>query len=648
MESLLNYQPVKPLINAYFWMEFTQKKLNDWKLQNPKASITGQVSLPQTLKHPQSVELDSYSLSGLKRKTIGGLLHFKIPGAFHHTNTIEEFDACQDLRELIDSESQEILDPENFSCVNKMIVYTFGDLKNYLFHYSKSNKLNQFLSNEQISGIKNSIFAYIKQNEELSMAFVITEQDDEFFNISLDIGKALEPQNFLVFFDSSPLLPTKLLKNYIAKINHRFQKEENGEISKVLKIILVRDKISQLSEQVTIDNSFYLEVKLTKQENYEGLQLVPIDFSQLKPVKISLKEQMDPKIISEESCDLNLKLMKWRMAPGLNLDVLKSTKVLLLGSGSLGCQVGRCLLSWGFRNVTFVDYGKVAYSNPVRQCLFTFEDSHKADNQKAIIAAQRLQEIFPSVQTEGKVLRIPMPGHATGNTQEALDEFNKDIDELEELIKSHDAIFLLTDSRESRWLPTVMAAAHDKICMTIALGFETFLVMRHGLSQETHNPVIHGERLGCYFCNDIVAPRNSVADRTLDQQCTVSRPALCCISSALGVELLTSMLNHPLKNGAIARENAHECDRSELGIIPQQIRGDLSSFGMNIMHGQAFDKCIGCSSKVLQAFKEDGKAFVLKACNDPDYLEELTGITAMFSNMKVEDIECFDFDEEME
>jgi ubiquitin-like modifier-activating enzyme ATG7 len=52
--------------------------------------------------------------------------------------------------------------------------------------------------------------------------------------------------------------------------------------------------------------------------------------------------------------------------------------------------------------------------------------------------------------------------------------------------------------------------------MTIALGFETFLVMRHGLSILTHNKEINGERLGCYFCNDVVAPRNSLADRTLD------------------------------------------------------------------------------------------------------------------------------------
>jgi ubiquitin-like modifier-activating enzyme ATG7 len=58
--------------------------------------------------------------------------------------------------------------------------------------------------------------------------------------------------------------------------------------------------------------------------------------------------------------------MKWRMVPGLDLDIFKQTKILLLGSGSLGCQVARNLLAWGFRYITFVDYGKVSYSNPVR------------------------------------------------------------------------------------------------------------------------------------------------------------------------------------------------------------------------------------------------------------------------------------------
>ena len=38
-----------------------------------------------------------------------------------------------------------------------------------------------------------------------------------------------------------------------------------------------------------------------------------------------------------------------------------------------------------------------------------------------------------------------------------------DVQQLEELVKSHDALFLLMDTRESRWLPTMLGAAHGKV-----------------------------------------------------------------------------------------------------------------------------------------------------------------------------------------
>lgn len=150
------------------------------------------------------------------------------------------------------------------------------------------------------------------------------------------------------------------------------------------------------------------------------------------------------------------------------------------------------------RKITFVDNGSVAFSNPVRQPLFSFQDCLAGGAKKAHRASESLSEIYPGVDTEGFVLSVPMAGHPI------VDELasKADFETLKQLIDEHDAIFLLMDSRESRWLPTVMGKAADKIVMNAALGFDTFLVMRHGLRNQ-EQPT---QELGCYFCNDVVAP----------------------------------------------------------------------------------------------------------------------------------------------
>ncbi|KAF2201294.1 hypothetical protein GQ43DRAFT_371776 [Delitschia confertaspora ATCC 74209] len=213
---------------------------------------------------------------------------------------------------------------------------------------------------------------------------------------------------------------------------------------------------------------------------------------------VDLSEYMDERKLADQAVDLNLKLIKWRIAPNIDLDVIKNCKCLLLGAGTLGSYVSRNLMGWGVKKITFVDNAKVSFSNPVRQPLYDFKDCIKGGAKKAERAAEALEEIYPGIDAQGYVMSVPMAGHPITEPKKTKAEFQL----LQKLIDEHDAIFLLMDTRESRWLPTVMGKAAGKIVLNGALGFDTYVVMRHGLKATTE----HEAELGCYFCNDVVAP----------------------------------------------------------------------------------------------------------------------------------------------
>lgn len=251
-------------------------------------------------------------------------------------------------------------------------------------------------------------------------------------------------------------------------------------------------------------------------------------------------------------------------------------------------------MGWGVQHITLADNGRVAYSNPVRQSLFTFEDCKEGGRFKAEAAASALCTVYPGAKSTGHVLTIPMPGHPLTSTAEVA-KAKRDAETLEALVSSHDVVFILTDSRESRWLPTLLAAKHDKICINAALGLDSFLVVRHGgapdgepsPSEKVQPPATVAEtesaeaqtesarakpnprsldstgaaaepapRLGCYFCTDVVAPENSSLNRTLDQQCTVTRPGLAPMAAATAVEMTVGLLHHPLRQRAPADDSA--------------------------------------------------------------------------------------------
>jgi ubiquitin-like modifier-activating enzyme ATG7 len=386
---------------------------------------------------------------------------------------------------------------------------------------------------------------------------------------------------------------------------------------------------------------------------------------------------MAPTALAEQAVDLNLRLMRWRAAPGLDVPSLARTRCLLLGAGTLGCAVARTLLAWGVRDITFVDSGRVAFSNPVRQSLFTFQDCLGGGRPKAEAAAEMVKAIFPSANARGVRLAIPMPGHPPAGAAGAAAAL-ADVRALDDLVASHDAVFLLTDSRESRWLPSLLAAARRKLAVTAALGFDGFVVMRHGAppaaagddggggaaraaadaaaagggdkqqhersSMAAAGPAAGaaagaGPRLGCYFCNDVVAPANSATDRTLDQQCTVARPGLAPIAGALAVELMAALLQHPAGLDAPAMGAAggdgggggggNGGAGAALGPVPHMLRGQLFGFSQVAMEGRAFSQCTACSDAAVVKWRADGPAFVLEALSRPGMLEEVTGLAEL-------------------
>lgn len=76
-------------------------------------------------------------------------------------------------------------------------------------------------------------------------------------------------------------------------------------------------------------------------------------------------------------------------------------------------------------------------------------------------------------------MSIPMPGHPVNFSEVTMAQARKDVAKLEELIDGHDVVFLLMDTRESRWLPAVIAASKRKVlCRSIYfLSFHSSLIL---------------------------------------------------------------------------------------------------------------------------------------------------------------------------
>jgi len=133
----------------------------------------------------------------------------------------------------------------------------------------------------------------------------------------------------------------------------------------------------------------------------------------------------------------------------------------------------------------------------------------------------------------------------------------------------------------------------------------------------------------------------SLKDATLDQQCTVTRPGIAPIASALLVELLISILQHPLgarapappppSSNASALPTQPSASSEDdfvhpLGLVPHQLRGFLSTFSTIQIVGAPYPQCSACSEPILDGYQTGGWTFVKRALSEKGWVEEISGL----------------------
>ncbi|KAH8112971.1 ubiquitin-like conjugating enzyme [Phellopilus nigrolimitatus] len=684
--TIVQFTPFSSLVQPTFWHELTRVKIDVLRLSEDRLPVAASYSVGRSVTDRETgseVDLGCHL-------TLGGEAFQPDPqlppnsvsctGTFKNFNTIEEFKAA-DKTALFNQTADEIWEgiktTGDVALLNRFLLITFADLKKYKYYYwfafpALVTKPAWTIGEPGWQGAGDVLghdvlaTAYFLARPASSSSSPSSPYEIAPLSEYAAFFASVPPAAQLVCFvdpSASAQHPGWPLRNVLAFLRARFLNQGAAQS---------RFGVVEVPADAPPAAAAERPAAVGWERNTQG---------KLGPRLADLAPMMDPARLADQAVDLNLKLMRWRILPALNLEKVAETRCLLLGAGTLGCYIARTLLAWGVRTITLVDSATVSFSNPVRQPLFEFADCLEGGKPKAQCAADSLKRIFPGVNAQGISLSIPMPGHPIppGNVEQV----KQDVAQLEKLVDEHDAVFLLMDSRESRWLPTVLGKAKGKIVMNTALGFDSYLVMRHGARADSTEPASAPRptsKLGCYYCNDVVAPADSLTDRTLDQMCTVTRPGLAAIASATAVELLVSVLQHPEGANAPApppdfKDDSDEASpyRSVLGVVPHQLRGFLAQFRTLPIVGSAYDRCTGCSEAVrsflrflhsilrLLTFlpgrsghaccrsyartRKTGFAVLLRAFNEPDFLEALTGLDKLHNEGEAA-LESVDWDED--
>ncbi|ORM42022.1 putative threonine-tRNA ligase [Babesia sp. Xinjiang] len=348
-----------------------------------------------------------------------------------------------------------------------------------------------------------------------------------------------------------------------------------------------------------------------------------------------------PKSTGDIDAKLRLQMMSWRIVPELKPYTITDIRVCVIGVGSLGCHIVRQLLAWGVGSFVLIDYARV--TNGTRQCLYNSEDVRE-QTYKAVAACSEIKRIRPDADALPFNMLVPMPGHFVAGT-----ELKSSYETLSQIMLACDAVFLSTDSKESRWLPSLIGAAccanviraeanileSDKsfepsskpgggpLVVSTGLAFDSFMIVRHGYGN------FEG---GCYFCSDVQSPNDTISGRPIDETCTLVKPGVVAMCAATAVELLIALTQHP------DRFEAPHASSSCLGGVPHAIHMNISVIERKIaplfhLHSTTFKRgfyrintmAVDIAGQVVTSGAEDARvvkdASSFRLESNPDFIK---------------------------
>ena len=362
----LKYAPFSSTINPGFWTSFTKLKLEVLGLQENALDIEATYSNKDQKDLPAMMNIDwdafestskDLSLTWSSYSATGNVINYNTMEAFKTFNKVQYLNETE-LKYLVENikNDKNVFEDPRILC--RFVIHMFADLKKYHYYYwfafpavvlpkeivlvQQPTLFSEHFDQEKCQKLSKKYQEWKKINPKQSGFFWFNPSESKF--ILLKDGFDMEnPHLSLGFADPStlPEYPGWPLRNLLAFIALKSpQKLRRG-----LKILALRQKA--VDSVLTIGSSLLLEIQWKGNEAFENLQITgweKNDKGQFAPKFANMRSSMDPKSLAESSVDLNLKLMKWRLVPDLDLSKMYNVKCLLLGSGTLGCNVARCLL----------------------------------------------------------------------------------------------------------------------------------------------------------------------------------------------------------------------------------------------------------------------------------------------------------------